>query len=158
MTETQNYTERFRSYFDQEVAQRAAQSLSNGVEIEFEISTLPQSEKFTFTKTSGKNEVRPGSAKNPQLVFRMPVKAADEVLSSGGADIGSIGVQVAKLIVAHEANRKISMQLKAGFFTLFSNGYFGVLKSGGAAFGSFLASRGLNGLDGVKTLIKKLKG
>jgi hypothetical protein len=150
-------TERFSSYFDREVAQEAAKSLGNGAEIEFRIPTSGETpeETFTFTKKAGKNAVVPGPASNPQLVFVIPSASAQEILDFESDEIGPIGVQIAKLVVSPDANRRVSIQFKAGFFTLFSKGYLGVVTAGGAQFASFLASRGLNGIAAIKSLLGK---
>lgn len=150
---TSNWVERFSTYFDREIAQKAAKSLSNGAEIEIQID----GETFTFTKADGKNQVSPGPAKDPQVVFTMTPKAAEAILTDTTEEIGAIGVNILKLIVSKESDRRVQVKLKAGFLTLFSKGYFGVLTAGGSEFAGYLASRGLNGMDAIKAALKKLK-
>ncbi len=150
------YTERFMSYFDREVAQKAAKTIADGSEVEFRVSG-PNEEVFTFTKSGGKNTIRAGAALDPQVVFTLPQQAANEILADTSGEIGEIGVNIAKLIVTSDANRRVSFKLKTGFLTLFSKGYFGVVTAGGAAFASYLASRGLNGISGIKAAFKKMK-
>jgi hypothetical protein len=154
---TESLTERFSSYFNREVAQQAAKSIGNGAEIEFRISNSGEapSETFTFTKKAGKNTVVSGVAEDPQLIFTMTPQAAQEILDFQSDEIGPIGVQIAKLVVSTDANRRVSIQFKAGFFTLFSKGYLGVVTAGGSQFASFLASRGLNGISAIKSVLKK---
>jgi hypothetical protein len=148
------YASRFSKYFDRDVAQKAARSLSNGAEIEFHIH--PTQEVFTFTKEKGKNTILERPASDPQLVFQVTAAAADAILSDESEDIGEIGVKIMKLVVSQDPDKKVSLQLKAGFLSLFSKGYFGIVTSGGSAFASFLASRGLNGMGAIKAAIKKL--
>jgi hypothetical protein len=148
-----SYTERFSQYFDREVAQKAAKSISNGAEMEFHVGE----EVFSFTKQGGANKIRAGKAGDPQLIFTLTPGAADAILADPSEDIGSIGVHIAKLVCAHQPDQKISMQFKAGFLSLFSKGYFGVLSTGGSQLASFLASKGLSGMSAIKDVLKKMK-
>ena len=155
MDTTQNgsLTERFSAYFDREVAQKAAGSLGNGVQILFQIDT----EHFTFTKVAGRNRVVAGAAQDPELVFTLTAQAAEAILADPSDDVGAIGVHIAKLIVSPDANKRVSIKFKVGFLKLFSKGYFGVITAGGSQFASYLASRGLNGMSAIKTALKKIK-
>jgi hypothetical protein len=157
---SESFAQRFSAYFQREVAQRAAKSISNGAEMEFRVqgSDPSKAQIFTFTKSGGTNRVLSGAARDPQLVFVMTPGAAESILSHPSEDIGSIGVHIAKLIVSSDPELKVSVQLKAGFLGLFSKGYFGVMTAGGSAFTSFLASRGLGGMDAIKAAFKKLRG
>lgn len=147
------YAERFSQYFDREVAQKAAKSLSDGAEMEFQVG----SEVFTFTKEGGKNAVKASKAGDPQLIFTMTPGAADAILADTSDDIGAIGVHIARMIVAQDADKKVTVKFKAGFLSLFSKGYLGVLTAGGGQFASFLASKGLNGMGAIKDALKKMK-
>src|SRR6267142_638065 len=104
MDSTPSFRERFQTYFEREVAAKAAAPLANGVEIELRVAEHGQApaegDVFTFTKST-------------------------------------------------DANKRIAIQLKAGFLTLFSKGYFGVVTAGGAQFASFLATRGLSGMSAI---------
>ena len=150
-------TERFSSYFDREVAQQAAKSLVNGAEIEFRVSSSGDSpeEIFTFTKKAGKITIVPEASRNPEVVFTLTAQAAQEILDFPSDEIGPIGVQIAKLVVSPDGNRRVSIQIKAGFFTLFSKGYLGVITAGGSHFASFLATQGLNGIAAIKSILAK---
>jgi hypothetical protein len=114
-------------------------------------------ETFTFTKEGGKNAIKPAAARDPQLIFTLSPAAADAILADPSDDIGAIGVHIAKMIVAKNSDRSVSIKFKAGFLSLFSKGYLGVLTAGGSQFASFLASKGLNGMSAVKDVLKKMK-
>ena len=157
MTTSSDFTSRFREYFDRPVAQQAAKSVSNGAEMEFQIRDGDATvETFTFTKEGGKNAIRPAPAGSPQILFTLSPAAAEQILADPAADIGTIGVNIAKLIVSDDPAKKVGLKFKAGFLTLFSKGYFGVIGSGGSAFASYLASRGLNGMGAIKAAFKKM--
>ena len=151
--QTLDYASRFEKYFARAVAQKAAKSISDGAEMEFQVGP----ESFTFTKSGGQNTVKPGKARAPQLLFTLTPSAADSILEQGSDDIGAIGVHIAKMIASPENDLKVSIKFKAGFLSLFSNGYFGVLTSGGSQFASFLASKGLSGMGAIKDVLKKMK-
>src|SRR4051812_32286891 len=98
---TAPYTGKFIEYFGRNVAERAAKSLSDGAEIEIHVGD----ELFTFTRVSGRNQVRPAGAKDPQLIFIIPPLAADTILAETSDDIGAIGVGIMKLVVSNDADR-----------------------------------------------------
>ena len=147
------FAQRFSAYFDREVAKKAAKSLSDRSEIEFHVG----SEIFTFTKEGGKNVIKPSPAGDAQLVFTLTPGAAEAILNDTSDDVGAIGVHIAKMVVQHDPDKKVSVKFKAGFLSLFSKGYFGVLTAGGGQFASFLASKGLNGMGAIKDALKKMK-
>jgi hypothetical protein len=153
MDSSLSFHERFSEYFDRSVAQKAAKPLSDGVEIEFRVAE----ETFTFTRETGCNKIKAGTAKDPQLLFALTPAAAEAILTDSSEDIGTIGVNILKLIVSQDDSRKVTIWFKAGFLTLFSRGYLGVLATGGSQFAAFLASRGLNGLGAIKAAINKMK-
>lgn len=145
-------TERFSRYFDRGVAQKAARSLHDDVEIEFHVAN----EVFTFIKVAGRNQIKPSAAKTPQLVFSLTPVAAEAILTDPSDEIGTIGLNILKLIVSQDEVRKVNVRFTAGFLTLFYKGYLGVLATGGGQVASFLTSKGLNGLSAVKAFIKKM--
>ena len=153
MSEAGTLTERFRTYFEREVAQQAAKSISNGAEMEIRVGA----ETLTFTRQGGKNAIVPGASGSPQLIFTLSPKAAEEILIFPSNDIGEIGVHIAKMVVSKDPEVKVHVQFKAGFLSLFTKGYFGVLATGGAHFASFLGSQGLNGIAGIKSFLGKMK-
>jgi hypothetical protein len=158
--ETQTLTRRFTDYFSRDIAHKATKSIGDGSEIEFRVQGDDGAniETFTFIRSSGRNDIKPGAATDPQLIFTLSPKAAETILSDTTEDVGAIGVNILKLIVSPDNEKRVGIQLKAGFLTLFTKGYFGVLATGGTALASFLGSRGLDGMGAIKTAIKKLKG
>ncbi len=149
-----SYTEKFRHYFDQPVAEKAASTLANGIQIELSVA----GETFTFTRKGGKNQLLNGSAADPELIFTMTPGAADEILAETSEEIGTVGVKILKLVISSDANRRVAVKFKAGFLKLWSKGYFGVLKSGGSQFAAQLSALGLSGMDAIKAALGKLKG
>ena len=110
-----------------------------------------------FGKGPGGNEVRPGAAAAPQVLFWVTEQAAQEILDSPSDEVGQIGVEILKKIVSSDKTRRIRIQLKSGGATLLMKGYFGVIATGGVGFAAFLASRGLGGVGAIKRALTKLK-
>ena len=161
-TQGLTFTERFSTYFSRDVAHRAAKSIADGAEIEFSVCLsadpkvqTPAIEAFTFTRVEGRNLIRAAPSSSAQILFKMTPQAAEAILNDPTEEIGQIGVNIAKLMISPDANRRIGMKLQVGFMSLFSKGYLGVLTTGGSEFGSFLASRGQNGLRAVQSLLRK---
>src|SRR3954469_16941591 len=111
-----SFEPRFQEYFQREVAQKAAASLANGAEIEFQI-TGDAPETFTFTRSQNKNKIVSGAAKDPQLTLTVTTAAAEEILSNPADEIGKIGVAIMKLVVATDATRRVSIRFHAGFLS-----------------------------------------
>lgn len=153
MSATSSYSDRFSSYFDREVARKAAKSLSDSAEMGIRVGD----ESFTFTKKDGRNTILAQPARDPQLVFTLTPGAADAILDDTADEIGKIGVHIAQMVMSQDPAKKVSVQFKAGFLSLFSKGYFGILTAGGGEFASFLASKGLNGMGAIKEALKKMK-
>lgn len=154
-----SYSSRFREYFARDVSQLAAASLSDQVEIEIHVNNqeVNSKEVFVFTKLLGKNAIEDRAAQRPDLIFEMTHLAAEEILSDASSDIGAIGVNIIKLAFSGEPAKKVRIEIKVGFLSLFSRGYFGVLKMGGSALNSYLATRGLGGIAAIKAALKKIK-
>lgn len=150
---------KLREYFDRPVAEQAAKSLADGSEIELRIQTPDGRglDAYTFTRKNKKNEILRQGAADPQVVFTLTPAAVEAIVSDPSDDVGQIGVNIAKLIVSQDSERRVRVQLKAGFMTLFTKGYLGVITAGGASLASFLASRGLGGLDALKSAMKKMR-
>lgn len=154
------FTERFAEYFRCAPAEQAARSLAPGAEIEFHIRPAGGSgagEVFTFGRASGSNRVAPGPARDPQLTFELTPGAAESILGLPDQDIGRIGIHILTLVAAGDASRKVSVKFHAGFLTLLSKGYLGVLSAGGAGFASALAARGLGGVGAIQAALKKAR-
>lgn len=156
---SQRFFERFVDYFSQPVAEKAAHTLANGAEIELRIvnSDHTPQEIFTFTRKDKKNVLLPIPAQEPQVVFILTPDAAEAILGDSTQDIGQIGVNILKLVFSTDANRRVGFQFKAGFLTLFSKGYLGILTTGGTAFSAALAEKGLSGLSAIKKVLQNIK-
>ena len=166
MTDAPTFRDRFAAYLNRPVALAAAKSLKNGAAIELKIlvsgaEQAPEVERLMFYRESGENRVADAHSLDvpgdPQLRFSIPQAAAEELLTHPSDELGATGVQILKLILSHETDKKIGFKIEAGFLSLWSKGYFGVLTEGGKDFWAFLASKGLNGMEAVQAVLKKKK-
>lgn len=150
---------RFQEYFARPVAERAAHTLANGIEIEFQVvgSDGSQFETFTFGRENGKNVLKAGAAVKPGIVFSMTPLAADEILTQLHDEVSLAGVQILKLIFSSDTNRRVKVQPRGNFLNLWHQGYFGVLAEGGTEFAKYLASKGFEGMTAIKIALKKTK-
>ncbi len=160
-TQEITFASRFSAYFQTDVAKAAAAPLSNGVEIELRVQAPENSgplEVFVFTRKLGQNTIEIRAASKPQIAFTLSPASAEKILDHHSDDIAEMGIFLLHLLTASDANERISFKMKAGFFTLFGLGYFGVIKLGGASFASVLASKGISGIHAIKALLKKATG
>jgi hypothetical protein len=149
-SEIPNLQSRVETYFTRPAAQEGTQSLSDGAQIEIKIDQAT----FTLTRAQKKNQISLGAASSPQLRFELTPKAATELLDDPSDDLGEIGVKMLKLVASPDPERKIHLKIEAGFLTLFTKGYFGILKAGGGPLANYLASRGLGGMNAIKAAFK----
>lgn len=149
------WLERFEEYFRRPVAEKAAGSLANGVLIGF---TIPGETAFTFTRIDGKNSVKAGDSGQVEVRFILTPAAAESILSAPSEQIDEIGVGILKLIASSDRAMKVSVKVEAGFLTLFTKGYFGVIKTGGSVLASYLASKGLGGVGAIKAALQRIRG
>ncbi len=156
------FSSRFLQFVQSNTATQATASLADGSEIEFHItgSNKEDIEVFHFRRVKGENTIHVGAASQPQFVFTLTPRAAEEVLALpiDELNVGQVGIELVKLILSPDANKRITIKLKSGIFGLFTQGYFGILTAGGSAFAAFLATKGFNGIGAIKSAISKLKG
>ncbi len=148
--------QRLSAYFSRPVAEKGAKSLSSKAQIEIRV-TGAEPTAVTLARQDKRNVIIEGPARDPDLIFTLSERALAQVLADPTEDLGELGVNLLKLVMSHDPELKMSMQVKAGFLGLFSKGYFGVLAAGGGPLASYLASKGFNGIDAIKAALKKRK-
>ncbi|NUM88534.1 MAG: hypothetical protein HUU37_04945, partial [Bdellovibrionales bacterium] len=73
------------------------------------------------------------------------------------ASIPSLGVFIFERIVVADEGRKIRFKVRAGVLSLWSKGYFSVLKAGGPEVASYLARMGFSSLGKIKSFIDQIR-
>lgn len=148
-----------KKFFEESpLAQKAADSIKNGREIAVIVTNAGQSTAYTFTKVSGRNVLNEQAASSPDLTFTMPEPAARELVTSNFETVGQVGLHIFEKMLSNDPSQKIHVKIHAGFLSLLTGGYLGVLTSGGGDVAKFLASRGLGNMGKLKETISKLKG
>lgn len=147
--------DKIKSFFEENtLAQQAAYSIKNGREI----SLVIDGNSYIFKKEDSKNKVEPGNSSSPDLVFEIPKQAAEELLSKSFESVGAVGIFIFEKMLSSDPEHKVKARVKAGFLSLMTGGYLGVLAAGGVDVAKFLAQKGLSNPSKIKDAITKLRG
>jgi hypothetical protein len=147
--------ETLKSIFSRPVCQRATQPLKVGVEIAV---ILPGGKPTRLRRTAEGTVTEDCPASAADMTFDVPTAALQKLESLSTEDIGEIGVEILKLMASQDANTRIKARVHIGAFTLFTNGYLGILPLGGPTVMKFLGTKGLTSLGKIKDALSKLKG
>ncbi len=150
MSDQQAFEELKVFFENRAVCRQAADSLRQNVEIGIVIN---ESLQCTFFKEGENPRFEARQAKKPDVVFYMKPEAIKSLTESTSDDIGEIGITVTKNYLAGS----IRINVKGSMISLLTNGYLGVIKSGGLSFAKFLASHGVTGLGKIKDVIQHLR-
>jgi hypothetical protein len=150
MTDQQAF-EQLKDFFETRPACKvAADPLRQGVEIGIVINDRTQ---CAFFKDGDKPRFEQRPANKPDVVFYISPDAVQPILSHTSDDIGELGITIAKQYLAGT----VKIKVQGSMIGLLTNGYLGVIKSGGISFGKFLAQHGVTGLGKVKDVIQNLR-
>jgi hypothetical protein len=150
MSDQQAFEELKDFFENRSVCRQAADSLRSRVEIGIVIN---DSLNCAFFKEGENPRFEAREAKKPDVVFYMKPEAVKSLIENKSDDIGEIGITVAKNYLAGS----IHIKVKGSMIGLLTNGYLGVIKSGGMSFAKFLASHGVTGLGKIKDVIQSLR-
>ena len=150
MSDQQAFEELKEFFENREVSHRAADPLRKGVEIGIILNDRLQ---CTFFKEDDKPKFESRPAKNPDVVFYMKPEAVRSLIDNPSDDIGELGITIVKNYLAGSIRLKVT----GSMMSLLTNGYLGVIKSGGVSFTKFLAGHGISGLGKIKDVIQALR-
>lgn len=71
--------------------------------------------------------------------------------------VAELGICVFEHIFTADADKKISLHLRVGLFTIFRKGYFSILQAGGPEVMAYLAKYGFSSLAKIKEAIAKMR-
>lgn len=146
--------DKIKVFFEENaLAQQAAHSIKNGREIGLVIDGVP----YTFKKDASKNRIESGKSSSPDLIFEIPKQAAEELFSNSFTSVGAVGIFIFEKMLASDPQHKVKARVHAGFLSLMTGGYLGVLAAGGAEVAKFLAQKGLSNPSKIKDAIAKLR-
>jgi len=133
----------FEDYFLKPVAIKAASSLKRNATIKVKVDSVSE---FYLVKSKSNLGVFDSASTEPEMTFTMSESTSRQILDSEETELGQIGIDLAKLVF----QKKLNIEIHAGFLKLFRMGYFGIISKGGSAFTSFLATKGFNGVTAFK--------
>ena len=138
---------------DNSIATHAASSISNRRTIALSVA----GQHFTFTKIDGKNKIQEGAPSAPDFEFTLPESVVKELVNRKFASAAEVGLFLFEHIFASDPAIKVGVRLNAGILTLVTQGYFGVLATGGTEIAAYLGKRGFSGMGKIKDALSRLK-
>jgi hypothetical protein len=75
-----------------------------------------------------------------------------------GTGMGTMGVAIFEYLLHKDPGKKIKFRVNASFLSLWSKGYFSVLKAGGPEVASYLGRIGFGSLSKIKDTLRHLRG
>ncbi len=144
-----------KEIFERDVCQRATKPLKKGAQIAI---TLSDKSQVSLRKTDSGIKAEASPAEKPDMSFEIPTGALQHLQKVDSEDIGDIGVEILKLMASAEPKKKVRAKVHIGAFSLFTQGYLGILPLGGPAVMKFLGTKGLTNIGKIKEALSKLKG
>jgi len=159
--ETHSYSmeAKVQEFFDLPLAQEAARPLSDRALVALHV----EGDKFFFRREKGGNtllKTEEVAGEKVDLQFWVPAAALERLLDLGKqkeTGMAKMGMSVIETIITNDESRKIKFRLDVGFLTLWSKGYFSILKAGGPELSRFLAKLGFDSISKIKDLVKQLR-
>ena len=143
--------EALKSFFEtRQAAKQALSSIREGVEIGIVIGGTVDCALF---RQGDHPVVEQRTALNPDVIFNIRPESVEVLSSKTKDEIGDIGVNVLKEILAGN----IQIKVPGRFLNLLSRGYLDMLKEGGAPVMGFLARHGLASISKITSAIKRMK-
>lgn len=144
-------------FFYSDLAIKAASGLSDRAIVEIYLDE----QKFFFQKKLGKNKLHKKVNGSADVVFWVNKNAMQNVLDVSrekNASIAKLGVVIFEQIFSRNESSKIYFRVDSGFLSLWSKGYFSVLKLGGPEVAAYIANKGFHSLGKIKEALKSMKG
>jgi len=148
---------RFENFLSSPLALNASKGLSDRICIALHV----EGEPYFFQRKKGENTLsRVRGEFQPDVQFWVPLSTLRHLLDVAdlpGTGIGTMGVSIFEYIFVSDEAKKIKFRVDSGFLSLWSKGYFSVLKAGGPEVASYLARFGFDSLSRVKEVLKKVR-
>jgi hypothetical protein len=145
-------TEALANFFSNSpAARKATKPLSRDARVALDLAAGPA----RFTMSTGEGRVEAGAEPDPDFTLTMPDGAVAHLTSIPAQDVGELGIEFFKLMLAREPERKVRVHIHASTARLVSHGYLGVLAAGGAKVAWWLLK---NGVKNPKAAIDRLRG
>lgn len=146
-----------QSFFGSELAHSAAGGLSDRACIAIHVGD----KEYFFSRKKGRNQLLKRAAGQPDVHFWVPLSTMRHLLALSelpGTGLGTMGVAVFEHLFHKDLEKKIKFRVDASFLSLWSKGYFSVLKAGGPEVASYLGRIGFHSLSKIKETLRHLRG
>jgi hypothetical protein len=141
-------------FFTSPLANRAASGMKDGSKIAIFVDDKP----FLFSRILGKNICKPGKVTKPELIFWLTTNAMQKIshkAQEDGVGLGELGITIFEGILLKQEENKIRFAIHGSFLTLWTKGYFSVLKKGGPELSLYLAKLGFTNIAQWRKIFKK---
>jgi hypothetical protein len=132
-------------------ARKATKPLSRDARVALDLATGPA----RFTMSTGEGRVEAEAEPDPDFSLALPDGAVAHLTSAPAQDVGELGIEFFKLVLAREPERKVRVHIHASTARLIAHGYLGVLAAGGAKVAWWLLK---NGVKNPKAAIDRMRG
>lgn len=147
---------RFEEFLSSPLARKASQGLSDRICIALHVD----GEDYFFQRKRGENTLGRVQNTKPDVHFWIPLSTLRHLLSVAelpDTGIATLGIAIFEHIFTKDEAKKIKFRVDTGFLSLWSKGYFSVLKAGGPEVASYLARFGFDSLSRVKEVLKHIR-
>ena len=150
---------KIQEFLDLPLAQEAAKPLSDRALVALHV----EGDKFFFRRKKGSNTLLKAEDVEDEPVdlhFWVPSSSLEQLLELGkqkDTGMAKMGMSVIETIMTNDDARKIKFRLDSGFLTLWSKGYFSILKAGGPELARFLSKLGFDSISKIKDLVKQMR-
>lgn len=146
-----------QEFFSCTLAEKAAAGLNEKAVVALYVDGVP----IYFARRSGTNRLHKKAPAEPDVHFWLRLSTTRQLMELAKkpkTNMAHMGIAVFDAILSRDEERKIRFRVDSGFLSLWSKGYFSVLKAGGPEVASYMARLGLNSAAQIKVLLKKMRG
>ncbi len=140
-------------FFQSTLVEKAGSVLGDGAEIRFHVGD----ETFYFRRAKNQSQWTKGQGENPDFEFWVTEYALRQLvkeLEDPNSGYAKLGIEILERIVRGEPRDRIRFKVHAGVLSIWSKGYFSVLKLGGPEVASYLAQLGFTSFQTIKEVLK----
>jgi hypothetical protein len=152
-----NNKELLENFFQIPWVAKAGEELAEGCALHIHVDR----DCFLYERRKNRNSWKLGSVTNPDFEFWVPsvtLRYLVELANKPETGIAAFGVAVFERILRGSKDEKIRFRVYLGLLSIWSKGYFSVLKLGGPEVASYLAQWGFHSVGKIKEVLKNSRG
>ncbi len=119
------------------------------------------SDCYLFERRKNQNHWKLGKTTHPDFEFWVPqstMRHLVELAQKPETGIAAFGIAVFERILRGAKEEKIHFRVYLGLLSIWSKGYFSILKLGGPEVASYLAQWGFHSVGKIKEVLKNSRG